>query len=423
MGVLRGLSRNSHHVHLVVFGRSGEKVEAVVENKQTGAMMMPGNQQPRDEEPSLASRLTKVPFTAKSHTRAFFSFRPGMIANRYSRRYVRAILDILAREEPFDAILVNHFKMSWLIKAIRPCAGDAAMILLTQNAEAPLCKTVYVNHENPVRKFAFYLDWLKMRRYEPRYLKQYDAVTAISREDADYFSRQYSLPNIAVVTPGIDLFGYPSNSPDPSKQKAVIVCGSFLWEPKKLNLLHLLNCEKFHLFAENHITLIIAGNADPAFVRHVNATYRGVKMTGWTPDVREHYAHCSIALIPEIMGGGFKLKIIEAAALKKAIVGLKGAVAAPGFENGTHFLEAANMDDLVEKTINLLSVPKTIDQLTRNAYDLLEKEYTVEAVYTKLLDVMTSVGLGNLQSIVFDASSRGHIEQTREMIEEAFAKR
>ena len=374
--LLRELTRNSHDVHLVVFDENTENF---------------ANATSCDEFP-YASQLTTVPFSPKSHSRAFFSFRPGMIANRYSRPYIRAVRAILEREEPFDAILVNHFKMAYLVENIQEQVSNVPIILITQNAESPLCKTIYENHRNPIKKVAYYLDWIKMRSYEPRYLKQYHAVTGICQEDSDYFLRQYGLPNVTVLTPSIDLAEYRAKLPDSTKHRTVIVCGSFLWEPKKLNLLHLLNCEKFDLFSKNSVTLKIVGNANPMFVKHVNATYKGVHMTGWISDVREHYADCSIALIPELMGGGFKLKILEAAALKKAIVGLKGAVTAAGFEAGTHYIEAKQINDLVEKTIDLMDAPKQIELLTKNAYDLIEKEYTGDGMYTKIINIIRSLG-------------------------------
>ena len=379
--LLRGLTRHGHYVHLVIFGRSREKLQEHVAYSRADRSMA-------DSVFPYASYVMKVPFVAKKPCRAFFSFRPGMIANRFSRKYIRMVLSVLDDEPPFDAIIVNHFKMAYLIEAIRPDVRGAKTILITHNAEAPLSKTVYTNHKNPFKKFPYYLDYLKMRRYEPRYLRQYDAVTGISQVDCDYFAGEYGLSNVHVLTPGIDLNEYPSRFPDPARDKAAIVCGSFLWEPKKLNLLYLLNCKKFHLLKENDITVFVVGQADPAFVEHVNRAYSGVKMTGRVADVRRYYDGCSIALIPELMGGGFKLKLLEAAALKKAVVALANAINAPLFQAGTHYIKATDFNDLVEKAIWLMKRPKEIERLSRNAYDLLDRKYTWQNTHHKLMNII-----------------------------------
>jgi len=375
------LTQNGHYVHLVCFGKSREKLQGHVASSRIDRSVA-------DSVFPYASYVTKVPFVAKNPCRAFFSFRPGMIANRFSRKYIRMVLSILKDEPPFDAIIVNHFKMAYLIEAIRPDVRGAKTILITHNAEAPLSKTVYTNHKNPFKQFPYYLDCLKMRRYEPRYLRQYDAVTGISQVDCDYFAGEYGLSNVHVLTPGIDLNEYPSRFPDPARDKAAIVCGSFLWEPKRLNLFYLLNCRKFHLFHDNGFVLKIVGNADPDLAAHVNATCPGVQMTGRVADVRRYYDGCSIALIPELMGGGFKLKLLEAAALKKAIVVLANVTSAPAFQAGTHYIEATDFNDLVEKAIWLMKRPKEIERLSRNAYDLLERKYTWQNTHHRLMDVI-----------------------------------
>lgn len=339
------------------------------------------------------SRVTKVPFRAKSPCRAFFSFRPGMTTNRFSRKYIRTARTILAQQDSFDAILVNHFKMAYLIEEIKTHLDNTTTLLLTHNAEALLNRTVYRNQRNIVKKLAFYLDYVKMKRYEPRYMRQYDTVTAICQDDYKYLTGEYGLRNVEILIPGIDLSKYQADFPDPARDKAAIVCGSFIWEPKKLNLLYLLDCEKFRLLRENDITLFVVGQADPSLVRHVNSAYPGVKMTGWVPDVREYYKGCSIALIPELMGGGFKLKLLEAAALKKAIVGYANAVTAPGFEQGTHYLEVADFNDLVEKTVWLMGSPPEIERLSRNAYDLLQRKYNWQNTYRKLMNLIKDKAL------------------------------
>jgi len=375
--LLRQLIFNGHYVHLVVFNRGRE-----VNQETAGAGSTP------IFDSSLASRITTVPFTAKSYFRAFFSFYPGMIANRFSRKYMKTMRSILKDEGPFDAILVNHFKMAYLITAIKPHAAGARTVMITHNAEALLTRTLCRHYMNPVKKGAYYLDWRKVNWYEPRYLKQYDGVTAICQGDYEYFTREYGLRNVQIVTPGIDLSYEQVDLPDPEKNGGVILCGAFVWEPKRLNLLCFLNCKRFRRLQDNGIKFYVVGQADPRFVNHVNRAYPGVTMTGSVPDVRDYYRRCSIALIPELMGGGFKLKLLEAAAMKNAVVSLKGVITAPGFEAGAHYLEAEDFDGLIETTLQLIKQPGEMKRLAQNAYDLIEREYTWKNSYCKLMSVI-----------------------------------
>jgi glycosyltransferase involved in cell wall biosynthesis len=363
--LLQQLARRGHDVHLVAFNREPPAcTEFQGDSAQVQSRLAP------------SSRTTMVEFHPKTHRRAFFSVFPGMIANRRSGAFVAAVRHALAIDGPFDVVIVNHFKMAYLATPLKRAAPGIATVLVTHNAEAPLSESVYRNHARRLRRAAYYLDFVKTAHCEPHYLHGYDVVTAICEPDREYFSRRYGLTELSLLPPGIDVADYPAQFPDPSRNRGVILCGSFLWEPKKLNLLALLNTKSFGLLDGAGIKLMVVGQADPAQVRTVNRSYPGVIMTGGVPDVRRHYRGCSIALVPEAMGGGFKLKVLEAAALKRAIVGLANAVAIPGFVAGVHHAEARDMEELISTTLSLMKTPERIARMAAEAHELVRTRYT-----------------------------------------------
>lgn len=386
VNILRELVDNGHYVHLVCFESTHEAAKNGNPKKlsDSGASQM---------QCSCAQRLTSVPFVSKSMYRCFCSPMPGMMAHRFSRRYIRTVIDILGKEPDFDAVIVNHFKMSYIIEAIKSHTGRAAKVIITHNVEAPTTRTIYHNHKHPVYKCAYFIDFLKMKRYEPKCLAQYDMVTAISNTDHDYFVREYGLKNVRILKPGIDVTEYASNYPDPRKDRSVIICGSFYWEAKRSNLLSLLNSPKFGLLGSNGIKLRIVGNAPEAFVEYVRNKYPQVQITGRVPDVRPYYHGCSIALIPEVMGGGFKLKLLEAMALKKAVIGLSNSINESLMEPGTHYYTATDMNDLIIKVVRLMQQPLEVRKLAQNAYRLLESDYTWRDTHDALINaIMTTTG-------------------------------
>ncbi len=376
--LLRRLKIGGHHLSLVAFRREDGCVGRDRDDRDHARQRL-------DE---LASRVTLVNFRAKTHVRAFFSLLPGMLANRFSRDLIHTALRVLDQEGPFDAVIVNHFKMAFVAEALRARVPAVPTVLITHNAEALLSMSVYRNHTQPLKKVPYLLDWLKTMYHEPRYLKMYDVVTAICERDHLVFTRAYGLPTVRLVPPGIDSAAYPADLPVPSRDKGAIVCGTFLWEPKRLNLLTLLGAKSFPLLKQNGIDLYVVGQADPAFVKAVNRKHPGVIMTGRVSDVREYYRRCSVALLPEVMGGGFKLKLLEAAALKRAVVALKNAVTSPGFVAGTHYAEAEDMDQLIVKTVSLMDRPQAIRRMCIDAYELVSSKYGWEQAGDCLSDAI-----------------------------------
>lgn len=374
-GLLRELMRNNHEVHLVAF-------DSMVESSGSNFC------QNDSELMRYAKRYTIVPFSQKSKVRAFFSRYPGMIANRYSKKYLKTIDKILAIEGPFDAIIVNHFKMAYVVDLLKNLDNKTQKILITHNVEKLFSLSISQHCKRNILKFAYFLDSLKMQLFEPYYLKKYNAVTAITDHDTQYFKQKYGIAKVNTIMAGIELSQYEAQWPDVNRDRTAIICGSFYWEPHQLNLLSFLESPNFHKFAANGISIKIVGGSDPGFIQKVNNTFPMVKMLGYVKDVRPHYNGCSIVLIPELMGGGFKLKVLEAVAMKKPIVAVKGAISTPDFNPGTHYCEALDLNNMFEESIKLFSNPKFAVQMSKEAYKFVERNFTWVHSYNALMNTL-----------------------------------
>jgi glycosyltransferase involved in cell wall biosynthesis len=363
-GLLRKLIEHGHHVHLVFFSEDLPADSAVDLDK-------------------YASATTIVPFARPSMLRVVASLKPGMIAHRFSTDYIDAVRALLEHES-FDAVVVNSFKMSYLIDTIKSAAPSVPAVSISHNAEKLNSDSLYRHQTNPVWWLGCFQDWVKTAYYEPILLKRFDAVTTICSVDQVFYEKEYDLPCVSVVPAGWDAsrdFAVDREEVLPN----VIVCGSFTWQPKKQNLLSLLNCPRFTRFHEHGITVYLVGHADKGFVEFVNSRYPGVVMTGTVDDVSPFYRKCSVALVPERMGGGFKLKLLEAAAYGTGIVAVKGAVTDDGFQRGVHYLEADNYEDLVDTAIELVDHGEQLKSLRTNARALLVSRYTWEFGYRALM--------------------------------------
>jgi len=363
-GLLRALIGHGHHVHLVFFSEDLAADSAAALDK-------------------YASATTIVPFFRPSMLRVVASPKPGMIAHRFSADYINAVRSLL-EHEAFDAVVVNFFKMAYLIDVIKSVSPSVPAVLISHNAEKQNSCSLYRHQANPVWWLGCFQDWVKTAYYEPILLRQFDAVTTICSVDRVFYEREYGLRHVSVVPAGWDgsrNFALDQKEVLPN----VIVCGSFTWQPKKQNLLSLLNCPGFKRFHEHGITVYLVGHAEKGFVEFVNSQYPGVVMTGTVDDVSPFYGRCSVALVPERMGGGFKLKLLEAAAYGTGIVAVKGAVTDEGFQRGVHFLEADSYEDLVDTAIGLVDHGEQLKTLRTNARALLASRYNWEFSYRALM--------------------------------------
>ena len=121
---------------------------------------------------------------------------------------------------------------------------------------------------------------------------------------------------------------------------------------------------------------MIVGRANKKDVDYVNKNYPGIHMTGPVETVIPYYEKARIAIVPELVGGGFKLKIAEAVQYSKPIVAIKGSVTDKSMIPGKHYIEADNFDDLIIKSLELMNNPKLQSDLVYNARQLFKNRYT-----------------------------------------------
>jgi polysaccharide biosynthesis protein PslH len=136
---------------------------------------------------------------------------------------------------------------------------------------------------------------------------------------------------------------------------------------------------------------IIGGQAP----RSLQALVRpGVELTGFVPDLRPHLAEAAAVVVPLRLGGGTRLKIVEAMAMGKAIVsstlGAEGIEAVPGRDLLIEDQPAAFADAVSR----LLAEPSLAARIGRSARQLAVQHYAwsgaaraLESFYREILQI------------------------------------
>ena len=319
-----------------------------------------------------ADKLTYVPFVYKNILAIGFSKYPAMIANRRTPQMIKTVQDILEKEE-YDVIIVNMFRLSYLIEYIQKYKGKK--VFISHNVESQLSQSTYKYQHNCIKKLAYYLDYLKTRHYEKKYLAQFDILTTICDVDKELFSAILPSKRIEVLPPVINMSGCGISTD--KVQDKFILCGAFHWEPKFINLQLLLHARNISLFKESCYDLMIVGRANKKDVDYINQHYEGIHMTGTVDSVLPYYEEARISIVPELVGGGFKLKIAEAVQYGKPIVAIKGSVTDRTMIPGTHYIEAETFEELVAKAIDLMRNKPLQSKLVENAKALFKERYSI----------------------------------------------
>jgi glycosyltransferase involved in cell wall biosynthesis len=197
------------------------------------------------------------------------------------------------------------------------------------------------------------IEYAKMRRFEPRQVRRFHHVIAVSEADRDVMSAMVDPSRISVVPTGVDLaqFRYdPNYEPD---SPFVVFTGSMDWNP---------NIDGVEFFCDKIWPLILARIPDARFrivgrdpdSRVFNLASSSVEVTGSVPSIVSHLRESAVFVVPLRIGGGTRIKIYEAMAMGKATVSTTIGAEGLDVRDGSDILLADDPSRFADSVCSLL---------------------------------------------------------------------
>ncbi len=250
------------------------------------------------------------------------------------------------------------------------------------NAEYVLQRTAFEADRKRAARWhaALYshLQWQKLAHYERDLCLAVDAVAAVSQKDSAALTALDPRIKPVVIPNGVDVQYYlPSTgvSARPLAEVSTVFTGKMDFRP---------NVDAAVWFAEEilpslrhqiplaHVSFV--GQKPSARVRALIAL-PGVHITGWVADTRPYIADAAVYVVPLRMGGGTRLKVLEAMAMGKAIVsttlGAEGIDCVPGRD----LLLADEAGEFAQAVAALIQSPERRLELGAHARRLVEDKY------------------------------------------------
>jgi glycosyltransferase involved in cell wall biosynthesis len=231
-----------------------------------------------------------------------------------SRGYVQALEEALSRER-YDVVVFEFvYMVYYLTERVRRLAGGAVLVLDEHNVEFDIVRRTRVG--GAARRLFAAVNWRKLRREERRAWRSVDGCTVTSVRDQELLLRDEPRVPCRVVPNGVDVDYF---RPDPAAvvdPKTVLFFGANNYYPNADGIRYFLN-DVFPLLRSRGLTLKIVGPPADWLTR---LERKDVIVTGFVDDVRPHLASAGVVIAPLRIGGGTRLKILEAMAMGKAVV-------------------------------------------------------------------------------------------------------
>lgn len=296
-----------------------------------------------------------------------FSPYPYSVAKHYSRRF-QLKLEQLLRTEQFDLV-----QCEWTPYARFLDERHALPVLLaSHNVESQIWIRRARRSRTLLEKLFFVLQGIKMRSFERRALHRAAQVTAVSPQDAELM-RAWGARAVTLVPNGVDVeFFQPASEPTASE---LLFLASLDWQPN-LDALDYFLREILPLVRARHpATLRIVGRRPSPLLRERLAGLPGVELVGEVDDVRPHLARAAVVVVPLRIGGGSRIKILEALAAGRAVVSTSMGAEGLDVIAGTHLHIANQPREFAERTLGLLASSEERRRLGGNGRRLVVEQY------------------------------------------------
>jgi len=322
-----------HEVHLLSFVRSRDEL----------ARATPLRERCRSIEVVPAPKRSPL----KRLLSTLFSPLPDMALRLPSAEF-RAKLEAYLRRERFDVLQVEGIEMaqyglSLIAYRLSPdshdmryAIRDMRFVFDDHNAEYVLQRRAF---ETDVRRpsrwpgaLYSFVQWQKLRRYEAEACRRFDRVVAVSAADAAALSCLVPGLSVTIVPNGVDTEYFKpqgAGGKEQGEDKALpfapcllplVFTGKMDFRPNVDAVLWF--CDEVLPLVQREIPTVhfyIVGRDPNRRVLSLKENPK-VTVTGYVEDVRPYIARSAVYVVPLRMGGGTRLKVLEAMAMGKAIV-------------------------------------------------------------------------------------------------------
>ena len=229
----------------------------------------------------------------------------------------------------------------------------------------------------------------KLARFEREAAAWFDGLFVCSKEDKILLEQMSVVTRIEVMPNGIDPERYV-RSDDEAGDGSIVFVGSMDYHANISGVTYFVHQVLPLVLAEKpDLKFYIVGKNPPKEVHDL--ANRNIVVTGSVPDVRPYLARAAVVVVPLLVGGGTRLKILEAMAMGKAVVSTTlGSEGLEVLHGDTIFIEddqesfAARIVALAENQEMARVVGERAREFVFNNYDWNVITESVNSVYNRI---------------------------------------
>jgi glycosyltransferase involved in cell wall biosynthesis len=321
---------------------------------------------------------------AWDHLRSVAGRRPYVYTMHESRGFEAALRRELA-QNTFDLVHIDSLDLLRFVPLVR----HLPMVCNHHNAEASLLFR-RADRESGARAWYIRHQAHLLARAEAHLLPLFDVNLTVSDTDADLLHEDSPTARFAVIPNGVNAdffrpkgYGNGNDNANGTRRKGCVFVGGTTWFP---------NRDGLEWFSSEVLPRMRAsGLNDPVtWVGRVTDEEKsefareGLSFTGYVEDIRPHVHAAACFIAPLRVGGGTRLKILDAWAMGAPVVATRIACEGLAAIDGQNVLMADEPEDFVAATGRVLGDRGLAAHLGAGGRAVVERTYSWDIVGARL---------------------------------------
>ncbi len=282
----------------------------------------------------------------------------------------------------FDIVFALQAHCAMLVTdAMRDLLAPGGMSLLDWDAAEALAIRESTRQlprwRAPLAHLRGFWNAIKLQPFEDRLLKAWDAALCASPVDTAYFKSRapdklvYCLAN-AVTIPDLG----PSRRETRSASPQVVFVASLNYWPNHQGAMLFLNeiwPRVRSALPDAEIRFVGRGPSSDLLMHDGK---NGITVEGEVESVAPYYEAADVAIAPMIFSVGSAIKVLEALAYRKPMVGFKVAIFRHGLKDGEHVAVANTPGEFADKLVTLLKDPEARERLASVGHEYVVDKFS-----------------------------------------------
>jgi glycosyltransferase involved in cell wall biosynthesis len=314
----------------------------------------------------------------------FFSSRPRSFVDTYSPG-MQGLIERTSRARDFSAVIASEITTAPYAVTLE------GLPRILEEVQLATLREQYTNPSRFGRRLRYGFMWWKNRRFIAHLLRQFDGCTVASQQErANVLSIAPNCQHVVVVPNGVDLDRYKDDfgAPEPG---TLVFPGALTYSANFDAMAFFLH-QIFPLVKARwpEVVLRITGKTNGVPVDRLPLDER-VILTGYLDDVRPTVAQSWACVVPLRVGGGTRLKILEAMALGTPVVSTSKGAEGLEVTQDEDILIADTPAEFADAVLRLLDDRALRARLAANGRRLVESRYGWKVIGEKLDQLLRRV--------------------------------